>query len=168
MEKPVFKGRLLKVYRRSVKLPNGFTAFLEVIKHPGAALIVPFLNSNTVILLKQLRPVVGKYLYEFPAGTLDPGETPLACCRREIVEETGYAAARFTPLGSIYPVPGYSTERIHIYKATGLRAVEKLTQEDEIIQVEVRTRSQINRLFKTGRITDAKTICALAMTGWLC
>ena len=168
MEKQVFKGRLLKVYRRSVKLPNGYTASLEVIKHPGAALVVPFLNNNTVIILKQLRSVVGEYLYEFPAGTLDPGETPLACCRREIVEETGYAATKFTKLGSIYPVPGYSTERIVIFKAGELRKVEKLTQQDEIIRVEIKTRQEIVKLFKTGKIIDAKTICALAMIGWVC
>ncbi len=168
MEKQVFKGRLLKVYRRSVKLPNGYTASLEVIKHPGAALVVPFLNNDTVIILKQLRSVVGEYLYEFPAGTLDPGETPLACCRREIVEETGYAATKFTKLGSIYPVPGYSTERIVIFKACALRKVEKLTQQDEIIRVEIRTRQEIVKLFKAGKIIDAKTICALAMTGWVC
>jgi ADP-ribose pyrophosphatase len=165
--KAAFKGKLLKVYVRKERLPNGYLATYEMIKHPGASLIVPFLDKNTVILLRQLRPVIDSYIYEFPAGTLDKSESPLACARREIIEETGYSAKRFTLLGSIYPVPGYSTEKIFIYKAEGLKLATRIPEEDEVIEHKPFTRSQVKRLFKQGKIIDAKTICGLALCGLL-
>jgi ADP-ribose pyrophosphatase len=165
--KTVFKGRLLKVYVKKERLPNGYLATFEMIRHPGASLIVPFLDKNTVILLRQLRPVIDSYIYELPAGTLDKGETPLACARREVVEETGYSAKRFTLLGTIYPVPGYSTEKIFIYKAEGLKLAARIPEADEVIEHKPFTRSQVRRLFKQGKIVDAKTICGLAFCGWL-
>jgi len=165
--KRVFDGKLLKVFVKKERLPNGFVATFEIVKHPGAALMIPFLKKNKIIMLRQLRPVIGSYIYELPAGTLGVNERPLACARREIIEETGYAASRFTFLGSIYPVPGYSTERIYIYRAEGLKAVERAAEEDEVIEPLVFTRMQVKRLFRHGKIVDAKTICALAMCGWL-
>lgn len=165
--KTVFNGKLLKVYVKKERLPNGYLATFEMICHPGASLIVPFLNKNTVILLRQLRPVIGSYIYEFPAGTLDKGESPLSCARREIIEETGYSAKRFTPLGTIYPVPGYSTEKIFIYKAEGLKPAARIPEEDEVIEHKLFTRSQVRRLFRQGKIVDAKTICGLALCGWV-
>jgi len=165
--KTVFKGKLFRVFVKKVRLPHGFVATYEMIKHPGAALIVPFLTRDKVIMLKQLRPVIGKYIYEFPAGTLDKREAPLACARREIIEETGYAASRFKKLGVIYPVPGYSTERIFIFKAEGLKKVEHLAMEDEVIETVVLSRAEVVKLFGSGRIDDAKTIAALAYCGWL-
>ena len=165
--KTVFEGKLLKVMVRKERLPHGYVATYEMIRHPGASLVVPFLDKNTVIILRQLRPVIGRYIYEFPAGTLDKNEAPLSCARREIVEETGYSARHFTPLGAIYPVPGYSTEKIFIYKAEGLKQVTRAPEEDEVIEHMAVTRSQVRKLFKKGRIIDAKTICALALCGWL-
>lgn len=166
-EKIVFKGKLLKVLVKKERLPHGFVATYEMIKHPGASLIVPFLNKNTVIMLRQLRPVIGQYIYELPAGTLDKNELPLACARREIVEETGYSGRKFTLVGKIYPVPGYSTEKIFIYKAEGLILTERLVEEDEVIEHLPLSRAAVRRLFKQGKIVDAKTISALAFCGWL-
>ena len=163
----VFKGKLLKVFVKKVRLPNGYTATFEMITHPGAALIVPILNKDKIIMLRQLRPVIKSYIYELPAGTLDKGESPKDCAKREIIEETGYSAGKLTYLGVIHPVPGYSTEKITIFRADGLRKCARLAEKDEIIETKVFTRSQIKRLFKKGRITDAKTISALAMCGWL-
>ena len=163
----VFKGRLLKVFVKKVRLPNGYIATFEMITHPGAALIIPMLPKDRVIMLRQLRPVINSYIYELPAGTLDKGESPKACAKREIIEETGYSAGKLTRLGVIHPVPGYSTEKITIFRADGLRKCARLAEKDEIIETKVFTRSQIKRLFKKGRITDAKTISALAMCGWL-
>src|SRR3990167_3555163 len=97
--KPVFKGRLLKIFVKRMRLPNGYMATFEIVKHPGAALIVPFLNKDKIIMLRQLRPVINSYIYELPAGTLGKRESPLSCARREIVEETGYSAKRFTLVG---------------------------------------------------------------------
>lgn len=165
--KSVFKGKLLKVFVKKVRLPNGYLATFEIIRHPGAALIVPMLSKDKLIMLRQLRPVIGSYIYELPAGTIDEGESPLECARREIVEETGYSAKKMERLGSIYPVPGYSTEKIVIYKAEGLKSRHRHAEKDEVIRLKVLTRSAIRRLFKSGRIVDAKTIAALAFCGWL-
>ena len=165
--KTVFKGKLLKVLVKKVRLPHGYLATYEMIRHPGAALIVPFLGADKIIMLRQLRPVIGKHIYELPAGTLDGSETPLSCARREIVEETGYSAGKFKLLGAIYPVPGYSTEKIFIYKAESLKKKERVPEKDEVIETEIFTRRGIKKLFRSGRIVDAKTISALAFCEWL-
>ena len=165
--KLVFDGKLLKVFVKKETLPNGYRATFEMIRHPGAALVAPLLSRDRMILLRQLRPVIGAYIYELVAGTLGRGESPLACARREIIEETGFSASKFTRLGSIYPVPGYSTEKIVIFKAEGLKKVERRPEEDEVIETCVFTRAEVRKLLKSGRIVDAKTICALAMCGWL-
>ena len=165
--KTVFKGRLINVVVKKVRLPNGYVATLETIKHRGAALIVPFISKDKVILLKQYRPVIKSYIYELPAGTLDNNESPISCARREIVEETGFAAKKFTYLGKIFPVPGYSTECIFIYKAEGLIEKEHEAEKDEVIEAAIFTRAAIRKLFKSGKIVDAKTIAAFAMCGWL-
>ncbi len=165
--KNVFKGKLLKVFVKKVRLPNGYLATFEIIKHPGAALVIPFLPNDKIIMLRQLRPVIGSYIYELPAGTIDKGESPLECAKREIVEETGYSAGKMKRLGSIYPVPGYSTEKIVIYKAEGLKPRPRHAEKDEVIELKILTKASVRRLFKSGRITDAKTIAALAFCGWL-
>ncbi|MFH1776434.1 MAG: NUDIX hydrolase [Candidatus Omnitrophota bacterium] len=165
--KEIFKGKLLHLITKAVKLPNGYIANLEVVKHPGAVLIVPFLTKDKIIILRQLRPVVREYLYELPAGTLEAKELPLPCARRELIEETGYAAKKIVCIGKIYPAPGYTTEKIIIYRAEGLMKRGKLTEEDEIIKTFTITKTKVKRLFKEGKIIDAKTICALAMCGWL-
>jgi len=140
---------------------------IPIIKHPGAALIIPFVSRNKVILLRQYRPVIRKYMYELPAGTLEEGESVISCARRELVEETGFSAAKFVKSGYIYPVPGYSTERIMIYKALGLRLARKKLEEDEIIEHIFVDRKKVKHLFKAGKINDAKTICAFCLCGWL-
>ena len=165
--KTVFKGRLIDLVVKEVRLPNGYLARLETVKHPGAALVVPFVSRNKVILLKQYRPVINSYIYELPAGTLNKGEKPLRCAKREIIEETGFSAKRFSYLGKIFPVPGYSTECIYIYKAKDLRVEIRHAEKDEVIECHVFTRQKVRKLFKSGSIVDAKTIAALAMCGWL-
>ena len=166
-EKVVFKGRLLKVFVKKERLPHGYLATYEMIKHPGASLIIPFLDKDTVIMLRQLRPVIGSYIYELPAGTLDKNESPVSCARREIIEETGYKGRVFTLIGKIYPVPGYSTERIFIYKAEKLSPVERQAEEDEVIESYPLHKKAVRKLFLQGKIVDAKTICALAFCGWI-
>jgi ADP-ribose pyrophosphatase len=164
----IYRGRLINLSRQGFKLPNGHDVNLEVIDHPGAALVVPFLSSKEIILLRQFRPVVNRYLYELPAGTLNSKETHLSCARREIIEETGYCAKIFKRLGQIYPVPGYSTERIVIYKASDLKKVSTAkAEDDEVIKNCIVRREKIRDFFRQGKICDAKTICALTMVGWL-
>jgi ADP-ribose pyrophosphatase len=130
-------------------------------------LIVPFLSRDRLIILRQFRSAVNRYLYEFPAGTLEIGESPVSCAKRELIEETGYAASRLKQLGGIFPVPGYSTEKIVIYQANGLKRRERLIQKDEVIRVEIKTPAQLQRLFHENKLQDAKTICALAFCGIL-
>ena len=163
--KKVFNGKLLKVYVGKQRLPHGYVARFEIIKHPGAALIIPFLSKDKIIMLRQLRPVIGSYIYELPAGTLDKNESPLSCAKREIIEETGYSAKKLKLLGSIYPVPGYSTEKIFIYRAESLKKTVRAVEQDEVIESRIFTKSEIKRLFKSGKIVDAKTIASLAICG---
>ena len=160
-------AKFLTIKQRSAKLPNGNTIALELVEHPGAVLIVPFLTAGKVILLRQFRPVINAYIFELPAGTIEKGERPLACARREIIEETGYAGRTFTRLGFIYPVPGYSTEKITMFKAEDLAERGMACQADEVIETVMVTKQMVRELFKSGKILDAKTICAFAHCGWL-
>ncbi len=160
------KGKVIKFNIEKRLLPNGRRINLEIIRHPGAVLIAPFLDKNHIIMIRQFRPVIDTYLYELPAGTIDLNEKPLACAKREIVEEIGYSASKITCLGKIYPVPGYSTEVIWIYKGEKLKIAQIANEPDEIIKVCILNKAQVKRLFKQRRITDAKTICALAFCGW--
>jgi len=166
-EKTLYKGKLVNLAKRRVRLPNANIVELEIVKHPGAALIVPFLSKDKIIALKQFRPVINSYIYELPAGTLKEKERPIDCARREVAEETGYRAAKVTKLGAIYPVPGYSTEKIFIFKAERLSREEMRTEADEVLKPCIITKPMAKRLFKSGRLVDAKTICGLAMCGWL-
>ena len=150
-----------------VKLPNGRTIHITFINHPGAVIVVPFLNKNTIVMMRQFRPALGRYIYELPAGTIDIPEKPLTCARRELLEETGYSAKRFKKLGQIYPVPGYSTEVIHIFKAEGLIRGQAQPEEYEVIELKSMSRSQVNRLLQQGKLMDAKSICTFAHLGWL-
>lgn len=162
-----YKGRLISLLNKKVKLPNGHSVNLEVILHPGAILVIPFLSKDKVIILRQFRPVIDSYLYELPAGTLKKDETPLSCCQRELIEETGFCAKRFSKLGKIYPVPGYSTEKIYIYKAEALQPRQINREKDEVISTRIVSKGDVKRLFKSGKIIDAKTICAFTMCAWL-
>ena len=162
-----FQGKKFSFAVVKKKLPNGRTADVDVIEHPGAVLIIPFLSRDKIIFLHQYRPVLGRYLLELPAGTLDKNERPLACARRELIEETDQKARVFTRLGKIYPVPGYSTEIIHIFKAEKLTPCAGTKDTDEIISTKPLRRSEVRKLFRVGGITDAKTIAALSLCGWL-
>lgn len=166
-EEKVFDGRLIKLFRAERSLPNGRRCNLEMIKHPGAALIVPFLSDAELILIRQFRPVIGHYMYEFPAGTIENGESPAVCAAREIEEETGYRADTLVELGAIRPVPGYSTELITVFKATGLHLAQTNFDRDEVIENVVVSPERIKEMFRAGEIPDAKTVCGLAMCGLL-
>ena len=167
-EKLLYSSLRLSLYSRKVELPNGYEAHLDVIKHPGAALVIPFVENSKVIILRQLRPVINSYLYELPAGTRDNSESPLLCAKREIIEETGFKAGKMNLLGRIFPVPGYSTEEIFIYKASKLvRNTSHHVEKDEILSSIIVDRPKVQRLFRSKKILDAKTICAFAMIGWL-
>jgi len=163
----VFKGKLLNLYVEKKRFPNGYMANLEIVKHPGAVLIVPFLTKDKIVLIRQYRPVINSNIWELPAGTLSEKESPLRKKKRELIEEIGYEAGEWKKIGYIYPAPGYATEKIIIYKAQKLRERDIELQDDEIITSRVFTKKGVKKLFKTGKIVDAKTICALTLSGVL-
>ncbi len=152
---------------KPIKLPNGRIRPITYIEHPGAVIVAPMLNNNTVLMLRQFRPALGKYIYELPAGTIDRNESLITCVRRELIEETGYRARAIKKLGSIYPVPGYSTEIIYMFVASGLTAGKAEPEEYEVIDLKPMTKPQVKKLFKSGKLMDAKSICVLAHLGWL-
>ena len=152
---------------QKILLPNGKTIHASFIVHPGAVIIAPLLDANTVVLLRQFRPALGRYILELPAGTIDAPEKPLTCAKRELLEETGYCAKKFKKLGSIYPVPGYSTEVIHIFKAEGLIPGIAQPEDYEVIDLKPTSKNEIKRLIKQGKLMDAKSICTFAHLGWL-
>lgn len=160
--------RKLIIHRNiKVQLPNGRTSKITYIDHPGAVIMAPLIDKDTVVMLKQFRPSLKRYIYELPAGTIDPGEGLLSTVKRELIEETGYRAKKITKLGSIYPVPGYSTEVIHLYKAEGLVKGDAEPEDYEVIQLIEMKRPQVLKLFREGKLMDAKSICVFAHLGWL-
>ena len=165
-EKKIFKGKLLQLSQRKQRLPNNYLVTLEVITHPGAVLIVPILSKDKLILIKQYRPVIDSYIWEFPAGTLAKNERPLTCAKRELIEEIGYTGAHWKRVGSIYPAPGYTNEKIIIYSASGLKKKTANVQSDEIIESEICTKLKIKKLVRAGEIVDAKTLSALTLCGF--
>jgi 8-oxo-dGTP pyrophosphatase MutT (NUDIX family) len=162
------KGRVFTLLRENITLDNGVTVDLDVIRHPGASAVVAVSDDNKLILIKQFRHAVGDYIWEIPAGTLDPDETYLECAKRELVEETGFSANNWRKLGEIIPVPGYSDERIRIFLATGLVSAQQDLDKDEVLAVhEIRMADAIDMIRK-GAILDGKTITGLFMANqWI-
>lgn len=160
-EKKVFNGKLLKVYQRQQQLPNGYQMQVEYIKHPGAVLVIPVFADNKLLLIRQYRPALDKYIWEFCAGTLEKNEAPLRCAQRELIEETGYQAKSFKKIGLIAPVPGYATEIIHLFLARQLTKLEKQAMPDEVISEKIFSLKQVKQMVVSGKIIDAKTICGL-------
>lgn len=160
--KLVHKGRFIDVYEETVRLPNGNTVVLDIVRHPGASAVVPVLDNGEFVLLRQYRHAVGGYLYEIPAGKLDiEGEDPLECAKRELAEETGFAAKNWRKLISIHTTPGFTNEVIHIYLATGLTEGMTSHEHDEIIEIVRVDRKRLEAMIDAGEITDAKTLVGL-------
>ena len=162
------KGRVFELQRENVTLENRVTVDLDIIRHPSASAIVPVSQDDSLILVRQYRHAIGDFIWEIPAGTLDPHETPIECAKRELIEEIGFSATIWHKLGETTPVPGYSDERIHIFLATDLVPAKQDLDEDELLDVhEIRLEEAVRMIHK-GLIQDAKTICALFLaTHWL-
>jgi len=158
----VHEGRIVKLALEEVRLPNGHTVTLEVIKHPGAAAVVPLDPEGNVVLVRQYRHATGSWLLEVPAGKLDhPGESPEDCALREVEEETGYRAGRLTPLGWIWTTPGFTDEKIWLYLAQDLVPTRASLQPDEVLTVEKLPLAEAVRRAAAGEIVDGKSVCAL-------
>ena len=161
MTKTIYIGRIITLNVDTVTLPNGLTVDLEVVRHPGAAAVVPLKDDGTVILIRQFRHAAGGFIYEIPAGKLHPGEDPRICAARELEEEVGCRAGRLDLLSSIFTAPGFTDEVIHIYKATGLTIGQQQLDRDEVLEVIEMPLSEAIGMIETGTITDAKSIVGL-------
>jgi len=157
----VYDGKLLKVHRDIVRLPNGKEEVREVLRHPGAAVVVPHLGQSRFVLVRQFRYAINQEVIEFPAGRLDLDEEPLVCAQRERSEETGYIAGRWQHLFSLHPAPGYTDERLEIFLAEQLQPGLTNPDEDENLVIVEGNLDQLLQWFREGKITDAKTIAAL-------
>ena len=162
----VYSGRIVKVDVDQVRLPNGAMVELEMVRHPGASAIVPFLTDPAgedpqILLIKQFRHATGQFIYEIPAGKLDGGENPEACAHRELREETGCTAGRMEHVYTFYTTPGFTDERIHAFMASDLTRGPTNHQRDEVMTVETVTFSRALELIKTGEMKDAKSALAI-------
>jgi ADP-ribose pyrophosphatase len=159
----VYNGRIFNFVTENLTLPNGRDSEMAFIRHPGSIAVVPLLDDNTVVMEVQYRHPVGGYLLEIPAGTLEPGESPLICAKRELMEETGYRAQELIELGKIHMIPAYSDEEIHVFIARGLTPAEQNLDPDEIIEVVTYPLEKALQMIDTGKITDALTILSIQM-----
>lgn len=156
-----YQGTLFSFVSEDVTLPNGSRTEMAMVRHPGSIAVVPFLDDGTVIMERQYRHAVREYLLEIPAGTLEPGESPLNCARRELEEETGYMAEEFIELSQVDILPAYSDEKIYIYLARGLTLSRQKLDKNEIIEVVKYPFEETIKMIEQGRITDALTLLAL-------
>ena len=161
MVRNIYTGKVVTLNVDRVKLPNGVTVDLETIRHPGASAVVPVKDDGTVVLIRQYRHAAGGFIYEIPAGKLAPGEDPLHCASRELEEEVGYRASSFELLSSIFTVPGFADEVIHVYKATGLTKGRQQLDRDEVLEVLEIPLDQAIKWIQDGTIRDGKTIVGL-------
>ena len=165
--KRVYSGKVISVDVDEVRFPNGTTGELEVVRHSGASAVVPLLDSAKapqVVLVRQYRYAASGYIYEIPAGRLAPNETPESCASRELKEETGYSAAVFKKLTTIYTTPGFTDERIHIFLADRLTPGKSAHEPDEFLELYPISLLEALEMVKAGKIVDAKTCIALLLT----
>jgi ADP-ribose pyrophosphatase len=169
----IYTGRIFNLDLDQVRFPDGSVGELEMIRHPGASAVLPFLtdprgDDPQVLLIKQYRYAADGYLYEVPAGRLEAGELPIECARRELREETGCEADVIAPLTTVYTTPGFTDELIHLFMATGVRHGQAAREADEFMTAERMSLAQALELIRDGEIRDAKTIvCLLYSAGFV-
>jgi ADP-ribose pyrophosphatase len=169
----VYTGRVVQLDVDTVRFPDGSTGELEMLRHPGAAAVLPFASDPrgadpTVLLIRQYRYAAGGPVFEIPAGRLDPGEEPDHCARRELKEEVGVTAGRLERLTTIWTTPGFTDERIHLFWAADLAAGAHAREPDEFIEVVPKPLSEVLGMVRSGEICDGKTVVAiLYMAGFI-
>lgn len=162
----IYTGKVVKLDVDQVRFPDGSAGELEMIRHVGAAAIIPFVSDPAgddpqIMLLKQYRYAADSYLYEIPAGKLEPDEEPLTCAERELKEETGCTAERLEHLFTFYTTPGFTDEVIHVFLAAGLTRGEDNPESDEFFSVETMKLSYALRMIQTNEMKDGKTMLAI-------
>ena len=162
-----FRGRIIRVTTDEVVLPNGHRAELEVVHHPGGAAVVAIDAQDRVCLLRQYRYVADGWIWELPAGKLEPNEPPLATAQRELVEEAGVSAEHWQSLDSYFPSPGIFTEILHLYLATGITASVTAREDAEVIEVHWMPFTEAYEWAVSGKIRDAKTAIGLVRAHYI-
>lgn len=160
---PIYQGRTFKLRRDTVKLPNGRETRLDVVEHGGSVVIIPVDDDGSILFVRQYRHPTGLDLLELPAGTRDGSEPPDECAAREIREETGMAAAHLEQLGAFYLAPGYSTEFMYAFLATGLTPNPLPPDSDEFLRVQKIPVRQAMEMAERGELPDAKSLAALLL-----
>jgi ADP-ribose pyrophosphatase len=158
----IHAGKIIKLDSDRIRYPDGSEAEVDIVRHSGASAVVPFLSDPEgedpqILLLRQYRYAADGYLFEIPAGRLDPGETPADCAARELKEETGCTAKQMEPLITMVTTPGFTDERIHLFMATDLTHGEAAREADEFADVIVMQLSEALELIERGEIVDGKT-----------
>jgi ADP-ribose pyrophosphatase len=159
-----YQGRSIRVYREDVVLPGGRSVVLDVVRHPGAAAVVPFESERDVLLIRQFRHAAGGTIWEVPAGKLD-GDSPEVCARKELEEEAGRRAGRLEKLGAIWTTPGFTDEVIHLFAAYDLETVPLRHEPDEVIEVVETPLARALEMIWDGELRDAKSALALLHAG---
>jgi len=157
----IFKGRVFTLQRDQVIEPSGVKAVREIIVHPGSVVVLPVLPDGRIVMIRQYRHAAGQYLWELVAGHKEPGEDPMEGARRELEEETGYSAKRFTKLLAIYPSPGLLGEKMDIFLAEGLTKGKARPEADEKITQRIMTLSEIEGWMRSGKICDSKSVAGI-------
>lgn len=163
-----FKGRIFRVTSDRVTLPNGRTVTFEIVRHPGSVVLLPLVDNTHIVLIRQYRYALDRWIWELPAGSLEPGEDPAAAAARECEEEIGLVPTTVEFAGSWYPTPGFCTEAMNYYRLTGLHAprpdgpaAEK--DEDEDIRVHTFSLDDARELVRRGDVVDLKTAWGLTL-----
>lgn len=157
----IYDGRVVHLFRDTVRLPDGKESVREVIRHPGAVCVVPVTDEGEVVMVRQFRYPFASVLLEIPAGKMEAGENPLDCAMRELSEETGACAREWTALGVVYPSVAYLDEKIYVYLAHGLTFVQTHTDADEFLQVEKYHLHSVLDMVMEGSVPDGKTQIAI-------
>ena len=159
--KPVFKGRIIELALETASLPDGREAELEIVRHPGGVVVVALDELNRVCLLRQFRHAAGGWIWELPAGVLEAGEQPEQSARRELEEEAGASACRWSALGSALSSPGFCDERLHFFMASELSLGSTSHEENEFIEVHWIPLDEAVNMAIDDRINDAKSLIGL-------
>ena len=157
----LYRGRIIYVHKDKVSLPDGSESIREIVEHSGGVAILPLDGEGNVWCVRQYRYAFGDHLLELPAGKLNDGEDPLDCAVRELSEETGFTAEKFTFLGELLPSPGYCKETLYLYLATGLKPGKAHLDPGEFLDVERRSLQELRDMVLRNELTDAKTAMAV-------